>query len=159
MRTVKLDPLTKVLENIAWIFWTILWVSLATGVGQNEEVFISGGVLEYYEIVTIIVVTLMWLAVLAQTVRQLFYSETGTILVRLGRWLLLGASSIFAFRTTWMLVVYGTAMHISPATLLGGGLLAIGLIVTAFGRMSEIITFDTDIEELNRNMTGTKYGI
>jgi hypothetical protein len=144
---VHLDPITGVLEKFAWVFWTILWVSLATGIGQDEIMFLSGGELELMEVTTIVVVIMMWSAVILQTIRQLFYSESGVLLVRFGRWLLLGASSIFAFRTTWMLITTGSEMHISPATLIGGGLLALGLCVNALGRMQEHYTFDTDAQE------------
>jgi hypothetical protein len=144
---MRLDPITTQVERFAWVFWTILWVSLATGLGQEETMFLSGGDLEVLEGFTILVVALMWLAVVLQTIRQLFYSKTGVLLVRIGRWLLLGSSSIFAFRTTWMLVVHGTEMHISPATLFGGGLLAIGLSFNALGRMQQSYTYDTDEEE------------
>jgi len=147
---MRLDPITSWLERSAWIFWTILWVSLAAGLGQEEAIFISGGEVESLELVTMLVVILMWVAVILQTLRQIFYSKTGVWLVRLGRWLLLGASSIFAFRTTWMLVVHGSEMHIAPSTLFGAGLLAIGLCVNAVGRMQQSYTFDTDHEEERR---------
>jgi len=146
--TISLDPVTKTLEKSAWVFWTILWISLASGLGQNEMVYISGGILEPLEILTILVVIVMWLAVVLQTLRQLFYATVGVQFVRWGRWLLLGASSVFAFRTTWMLVVHGSEMHISPATLFGAGLLGLGLCFNAWGRMQEEPpTYNLDIEE------------
>jgi len=144
---IRVDPVTLALEKFAWIFWTILWISLASGLGQEEVLFISGGEVEGLEFLTIVVVITMWVAVALQTLRQIFYSKTGVWLVRLGRWLLLGASSIFAFRTTWTLVTHGSAMHISPTTLFGAGLLAAGLCVNALGRMQQPEADETDALE------------
>lgn len=131
------DPFTTLLNKFAWLFWAILWISLSLGVGQEELIVNEKPVLSYdTTTITTIVCILLWGSVLLQTVRQVYYSHLGHRLVKLGRWLILGATSIFAFRMLYMLTMYG-GVPSSYATLVGVGILSIGLSLNALGMMQQ----------------------
>lgn len=132
------DPFTEFLNRYAWAFWALLWISLCLGIGQEEVILSSGMPALNYNTTTIttVVTILLWGAVILQTVRQMYYSHLGHSLVRLGRWMILGATSIFAFRMTYMLALYG-GVPSSYATLVGVGILAIGISLNALGMMQQ----------------------
>jgi predicted neutral ceramidase superfamily lipid hydrolase len=132
------DPITKFLDECAWLFWALLWLSLSLGIGQEEMTANQADMFVNYNntTTTIIATILLWGAVVLQTIRQVYYSHTGHILVKIGRWLILCATSIFAFRMTFMLIVYGGTPS-SYATLVGVSLLAVGLSLNSLGMMQQ----------------------
>lgn len=129
--TYTLDPITILVEKFAWIFWTVLWASLAFGLGQTDLEYSTRGVYEIPEIITILVTTIMWLSVILQSLKQAFYVYPKPVITRLGNWLLLGSSTIFTFRITWILFIHDYIVHISPIILIGATLMGIGLSLNA----------------------------
>jgi hypothetical protein len=146
-----MDPITDFLNRIAWIFWAVLWISLSLGIGQEEvDVINHGNIITYStKVPTTIAAILLWTAVVLQVIRQVYYGNLGPKLVRLGRWLTLGATSIFAFRMTHMLVTYG-GVPSSYATLVGVSLLSLGLILISLGMLQHDFSHSTDIERAVR---------
>jgi hypothetical protein len=132
------DPVTSFLNRSAWIFWAILWISLSLGAGQEELIIreVGPGIQYDTTTATTICTILLWAAIILQIIRQVYYSNQGPKLVRLGRWLILGATSIFAFRMTYMLSQHGGAPS-SYATLIGVSLLALGICLNSIGMMQQ----------------------
>lgn len=129
------DPITQFLNRSAWVLWAVLWISLSLGIGQEE---FNPVVFTKYDtyIPSLVAAILLWFCVMLQTIRQVYYSHLGHPLVRIGRWIILGATTIFAFRMTYMLSYYGGAPS-SLATLIGVSLLAIGLSLNSIGMMQQ----------------------
>lgn len=130
------DPITEFLNRSAWIMWAILWISLSLGVGQEELNPTLAKVSFDTYIPSIIASVLLWSCVILQAVRQVYYSHLGHPLVKIARWLILGATTIFAFRMSYMIMMYNGAPS-SLATLIGVSLLAIGLSLNAIGMMQQ----------------------
>lgn len=129
------DPITQFLNRSAWLLWAILWMSLSLGIGQEE--FKPVLVLEHNTYTpSLIAAILLWSCVTLQAIRQVYYSHLGHPLVKVARWIILAATTIFAFRMTYMLAYYGGAPS-SIATLIGVSLLAIGLSLNAIGMMQQ----------------------
>ena len=127
------DPITDKLSKFIWLFWAVLWVSLAVGFG-SETNYIIPNVTNGYEIPGLIAAILLWGAVFIQVVKLIYYSQECNYLLKLGRWLLLIATGIFAYRMSYMLVIYGD-IHASLAAIVGAIILAIGLILASLGAM------------------------
>lgn len=127
----NLDPITSRIDRFAWIFWAILWISLSLGLGHEDLVYSARGILEIPEIITILIVFIMWLSVLLQVIRQAFFNYPKPLLAKLGNWFLIGASTLFTFRLTWILLIKDYIIHISPIILLGAALMGVGLILNA----------------------------
>lgn len=127
------DPITNKLSKFIWLFWAVLWVSLAIGFG-SENNFVMVNAKNGYEIPGLIAAILLWGAVLIQIVKLIYYSHECNYLLKVGRWLLLIASGIFAYRMTYMLVVYGD-IYASLAAIVGAIILAVGLILSSLGVM------------------------
>lgn len=131
------DPITDFLNRSAWILWALLWLSLSLGIGQEEfNIPVNGYVPYNTTVASTIAAILLWACVILQATRQIYYSHLGPPLVKLARWIILGATTIFAFRMTYMLAAYGGAAS-SMATLIGVSLLAIGLSLNAIGMMQQ----------------------
>ena len=130
------DPFTEFLNRFAWVFWALLWVSLCLGIGQEELIIDRPLLNNNTTTITIIVTVLLWGAVALQVVRQMYYSHLGHKLVKLGRWLILVSTSIFAFKATYMLAIYG-GISGSYATIIGIGVLAIGVSLNSLGMMQQ----------------------
>lgn len=127
------DPITDKLSKFIWLFWAVLWVSLAIGFG-SETNFVMVNAKNGYEIPGLIASILLWGAVFIQIVKLIYYSHECNYLLRIGRWLLLIATGIFAYRMTYMLIVYGD-IYASLATIVGAIVLAMGLILASLGAM------------------------
>lgn len=144
------DPITDFIDKFAWVAWAILWISLSLGVGQEEFVIPGTAAIPDRLLLSIVASILLLGCVLLQTVRQLYYSNEGPPLVRLGRWIILGATSIFAFRMLYMISAYGSATS-SIAALVGVCLLAVGLSLNAIGMMQQSYFREHGSEKLKWN--------
>lgn len=141
------DPITQFLSRSAWFLWATLWISLFLGMGQEELRPIV--VIEHDTYIpSLVAAILLWSCVTLQAIRQVYYSHLGNSLVKVARWIILGATTIFAFRMTYMLTYYGGAPS-SIATLVGVSLLAIGLGLNAIGMMQQSY-FETSKDETVR---------
>jgi len=128
------DPVTEFLNRVAWVLWATLWISLSLGVGQEAlDVSVQPIAAEMATLSRIAAILLIGCVIL-QLVRQIFYSHVGPPLVRVARWIILGATSIFAFRMVYMISVYGGAPS-SRAALVGVSLLALGISLNSVGMM------------------------
>jgi hypothetical protein len=138
------DPITEVLNRFLWVFWVVLWISLSIGLGQDDNNLIHYSKTIQYDttIPSTIISVLLWSAVVLQTIRQIYYSHLGPTLVKVGRWIMLLATSIFAFRMTYMLIQYGGAPS-TMATMVALGLMAISIILVSIGMMQHAY-FDGD---------------
>lgn len=129
------DPITQFLNRSAWIMWAILWISLSLGMGQVQIAPIV--TMEYDTFLPSLITTiLLWSCVTLQAIRQIYYSHLGHPLVKVGRWMILVATTIFAFRMTYMITIYGGA-PVALSTLIGTSLLAVGLSLNAIGMMQQ----------------------
>lgn len=132
------DPITASIDKYIWVFWSILWISLALGLGQDELIYKTGGIIEIPEIALIITILVLWVSIILQALRQYYYNDIITShLAKLGNWFLLGSSTIFTFRLTWISVLQGYPVHISPIIILGTFLLGVGLSFTALSHMKK----------------------
>lgn len=131
------DPITNTLNKFAWAMWAILWLSLSIGIGQ-EDFYPNTVPIKSADttVLSTISAVLLWSSVILQVIRQIYYSHLGPGLVKVGRWLILVATTIFAFRMTYMLAAYGGAPS-SSAALIGVSILAIGLSLNAIGMMQQ----------------------
>ena len=127
------DPITNKLSKFIWLFWAVLWVSLAIGFG-SETNFVMINTKNGYEVPGLIASILLWAALLIQIVKLIYYSHECDYLLKVGRWLLLITTGIFAYRMTYMLIVYGD-IYASLAAIIGAIILAIGLILASLGVM------------------------
>ena len=127
------DPITNKLSKFIWLFWAVLWVSLAIGFG-SETNFVMINTKNGYEVPGLIASILLWAALLIQIVKLIYYSHECNYLLKVGRWLLLITTGIFAYRMTYMLIVYGD-IYASLAAIIGAIILAIGLILASLGVM------------------------
>lgn len=127
------DPITQKLSQFIWLFWAILWVSLAIGLGNDTKIH-SMYIVQGHEIPGTIASILLWGAVVVQIVKLLYYSSTCNMLLKFGRWLLLISTGIFAYRMTHMLIMYGD-VYASMSAIIGAIILAIGLILSSLGVM------------------------
>lgn len=127
------DPITHKLSKFIWLFWAVLWVSLAIGFG-NETNFVMTDIKNGYQVPGLVASILLWAAVLIQIVKLIYYSHECNYLLKVGRWLLLIATGIFAYRITYMLIVYGD-VYTSLAAIIGAIILAIGLTLSSLGVM------------------------
>lgn len=143
------DPITEFLNRSAWILWAVLWISLSLGVGQEE--FVINPTVTYDTFMpSLISAVLLTACVLLQAVRQIYYGDEGPTLVKFGRWLILGATSIFAFRMVYTVVMYNGAPS-SIATLIGVCILAVGLSLNAIGMMQQSYFKKQAIKKLKWN--------
>lgn len=127
------DPITQKLSQFVWFFWAILWVSLAIGLGNDtklSEIHIGDG----NEVPGTVASILLWGAIVVQIVKLLYYSIDCNYLLKIGRGLLLIATSIFAYRMTYMLITYGD-VYISMSAIIGTIISAIGLVLSSLGVM------------------------
>lgn len=129
------DPITQKLSKYIWLFWAVIWASIIVGIGSDSAIGIYYSVPQH-EITGMISATLLWGAVVVQTVKILYYTSKSNNLLKIGRWLLLIATSIFAFRMSFMLAIYGT-VYASLAATIGAAILAVGLILSSLGVMTK----------------------
>jgi hypothetical protein len=136
--SITFDPITRNLNKFAWIFWIVLWISLSLGIGQDELILLEHQSRINYDTteITIIAAVVIWAAVILQAVRQIYYSHTSPFLVKIGRWFIFTATSILAFRTTYMLAMYG-GVPSSRAAIIGIILLAVGICFSSIGMMQQ----------------------
>jgi hypothetical protein len=154
--SIKFDPVTDRLNKSAWIFWVVLWVSLSLGVGQDELILAEHNERIIYDTteLSIIATILLWAAVTLQALRQIYYAHTSPFLVKIGRWLIFSATSILAFRSTYMLILYG-GVPSSRAAIIGISLLAVGICFSSLGMMQQSYFEDHPNERWKNNLLGT----
>ena len=63
------DPITNKLSKFIWLFWAVLWVSLAIGFG-SETNFVMINTKNGYEVPGLIASILLWAALLIQIVNE-----------------------------------------------------------------------------------------
>jgi hypothetical protein len=147
----NLDPVTKVIDKFLWVFWAIIIVSLLSGLGQDDSNIRSYAQVVTYDstLGTSIAVILLWISLAIQLIRQVFYTNEHNLLVKIGLWVLLFATSMFAFRMTYLLIEYG-GLPGSIVTLTAFSMLAISIILITIGRM-QCAYFDNNEEYIHSN--------